>query len=111
MRRLPHALLVLILMAAALLRFVGLGGDVRRGSPTPDEWVNFVGPVGQMWDARSLDPHVHSGYPGLFNWVVFLPMGLAARHGGEAGATVAARAVVASFATLNVLLWRTAERR
>lgn len=104
MRRLPVAILALILVAAALLRFVGLGRDVRRGSPTPDEWVNFVGPVGEMWNARSFDPHVHSGYPGLFNWVVFLPMGLASRQGGEAGATVAARAVVASFATLNVLL-------
>src|SRR5262245_27493208 len=104
MRRLPTALLALILAAAALLRFVGLDRDVRRGSPTPDEWVNFVGPVHEMWEARSFDPHVHSGYPGLFNWVVFLPMGLGERRGGEAGATVAARAVVAAFATLNVLL-------
>jgi hypothetical protein len=104
MRRGEHALLVLILVAAALLRFAGLGQDLRRGSPTPDEWVNFVGPVSQMWDARSADPHVHSGYPGLFNWIVFLPMGLGERRGGEAGATVAGRSLVAAFATLNVLL-------
>src|SRR5215470_14244152 len=104
MRRLPLVLLALILAAAALLRCAGLGRDVRRGSPTPDEWVNFVGPVHEMWEARSLDPHVHAGYPGLFNWIVWLPMGVGERHGGEAGATVAARAVVASFATLNVLL-------
>jgi hypothetical protein len=104
MRRLPHVFLALVLAAAALLRFAGLGGDLVRGSPTPDEWVNFVGPVAQMWSARSADPHVHSGYPGFFNWVVFLPMGLGERRGGEAGATKAARAVVASFATLNVLL-------
>jgi dolichyl-phosphate-mannose--protein O-mannosyl transferase len=54
---------------------------------------------------------VHSGYPGLFNWLVFLPMGLASRHGGEAGATVAGRAVVASFATLNVWLLYLVARR
>ena len=75
----PRLLLALVLAAAALLRFVGLDRDVRRGSPTPDEWVNFVGPVAEMWQARSLDPHVHGGYPGLFNWVVLLPMGLAER--------------------------------
>ncbi len=104
MRRLPHVLLVAVLIAAAALRFVGLGQDIHRGSPTPDEWENFVGPVALMWDARSPDPNVHGGYPGLFNWVVFLPMGLGQRLGGEAGATLAARIVVASFATANVLL-------
>ena len=111
MRRLPHVLFVAVLIAAAALRFTGLDQDIRRGSPTSDEWENFVGPVGLMWDARSADPNVHGGYPGLFNWVVFLPMGLGDRLGGEAGATLAARIVVAAFATANVLLLYLVVRR
>lgn len=104
MRRLEHGALAVILAAAALLRFAGLGQDLRRGPPTPDEWENFVGPVRQMWDARSPDPNVHGGYPGFFNWIAFLPMGVGLRLDGEAGACLAGRALVAAFGTLNVLL-------
>lgn len=111
MRRPEHALLAVLVAAAALLRFAGLDQGVRRGSPTPDEWENFVGPVAQMWEFRTPNPHVHGGYPGLFNWLVFLPMGLGGRVGGEAGACVAARAVVAAFGTLNVLLLYLVVRR
>jgi 4-amino-4-deoxy-L-arabinose transferase-like glycosyltransferase len=104
MSRLQRALLLALLLAAALLRGVGLDQDLRRGAPTPDEWTNFVGPVLRMWEARSLDPAVNGGYPGLFNWIVLLPMGLGARLGGEAGACLAGRVVVAAFSVLNVLL-------
>jgi hypothetical protein len=102
--RVVNALLVLLLLAAAALRFVGIDRDLRRGSPTPDEWENFVGPVAQMWRAGSLDPNVHGGYPGLFNFVALLPMGLGLRLQGETGACIAGRLLVAAFGTLNVLL-------
>jgi len=104
MSRLQRSLLGALLLAAALLRGVGLDQDLRRGAPTPDEWTNFVGPVLRMWEARSPDPAVNGGYPGLFNWLTFLPMGLGARLGGEAGACLAGRVVVAAFSVLNVLL-------
>ncbi|HET8647984.1 MAG TPA: glycosyltransferase family 39 protein, partial [Vicinamibacteria bacterium] len=111
MPRSGYALLALLLVGAAGLRFVGLDRDVRRGSPTPDEWENFIGPVAQMWEHHTANPHVHGGYPGLFNWIAFLPMGLGARLGGESGACLAARALVAAFGTLNVLLAWLALRR
>jgi len=104
MSRLQRVLLGAVLLSALVLRAVGLDQDLRRGSPTPDELSNFAGPVLAMWEARSPDPTVNGGYPGLFNWLAFLPMGLGARLGGEAGAVLGGRVMVAAFSTLNVLL-------
>src|SRR4029079_694217 len=102
--RLQRVLLGAVLLSALVLRAVGLDQDLRRGSPTPDELSNFAGPVLAMWEARSPDPTVNGGYPGLFNWLAFLPLGLGARLGGEAGAVLGGRVMVAAFSTLNVLL-------
>jgi hypothetical protein len=104
MARLVNGLLALILLAAALLRVVGIDRDLRHGAPTPDESTNFVAPVMRMWDERSLNPRVHAGYPGLFNVMAFLPMGAGRALGGETGACLAARLLVAAAGTLNVLL-------
>lgn len=104
MTRLVHGLLVLILLAAAVLRVVGIDRDLRHGAPTPDESTNFVAPVMRMWEERTLNPHVHAGYPGLFNLVAFLPMGAGRALGGETGACLAGRLLVAAASTLNVLL-------
>ena len=102
--RLTHVALAAILCAAALLRFVGLDHGLRRGDPLPDEYHNFIAPVLGMWDSRSPDPDVHAGYPGLFNYLAFLPMGIGRRLDAWNGAAVGGRALVAAFGTLNVFL-------
>ena len=96
--------LTLILVAAALLRFPGVSHHLRRGTGTFDEGNNFVAAVLGMWTMRSADPHVYSGYAGLFNWMLFLPMGLGERLYGEPGAYLAGRLLVAAFSLVNVLL-------
>jgi hypothetical protein len=101
---LRKALLVAVVVLAALLRFVGLGHHLRHGGPEFDERHNFVDPVLRMWDSGSPDPTVYNGYPGFFNYLAFLPVGLARRLGGERGAYLAARGLAASAGTLSVLL-------
>jgi hypothetical protein len=57
-----------------------------------------------MWDSRSPDPTVYNGYPGFFNYLAFVPVGLGRRLGGERGAYLAARGLAAAAGTLSVLL-------
>jgi hypothetical protein len=102
--RLTHAALAIVLCAAALLRFTGLDHGIRRGEPLPDEFENFISPVIGMWDRGTPDPDHRTGYPGFFNWLVFLPMGAGRRWDGVPGAALAGRALVAAFGTLNVFL-------
>jgi hypothetical protein len=97
-------LLAAVLLAAAALRFVGLGHHLRYGGPEFDERHNFVDPVLRMWDHRSPDPTVYNGYPGFFNYVAFLPVVLGRSLAGERGAYLAARGVAAAAGTLSVLL-------
>jgi hypothetical protein len=103
-RRLAQVALVLLLCASALLRFVGIDHGLRRGEPLPDEFENFISPVMGMWDRGSADPDHRTGYPGLFNYLAFLPMGIGRRLDGATGACLAGRVLVAAFGTLNVFL-------
>ncbi len=103
----PRVALVAVLCVAAYLRLFGLDQGVRRGSPAGDEMHNFVLPIHRMWTAPTADPTVRPGYPGLFNVLAFLPVGLGERLAGERGAYVAARGLGALFGLVNVFLaWR-----
>jgi len=103
--------LVLILAAAAVLRFAGIAHHLAADPFDFDETNNFIEPIGRMWRSGSADPTVYSGYPGLFNWLAFLPVGLGRRLSVHTGAYVAARAVVATFGVLNVLLLHRLSRK
>jgi len=98
------AALVLLLIVAAALRFTALDRDFQFGGPSFDERHNFIQPVHWMWERGTADPHVYSGYPGLFNHLIFVPVTLARELVGLEAAYVAARAVVAGFGLANVLL-------
>jgi 4-amino-4-deoxy-L-arabinose transferase-like glycosyltransferase len=100
MRR-AAALTVLLLLAAGL-RFTALSWGLRH-TPHFDERV-FVENVWGMLDRGNLD-HVYYEYPGLF-FDLLVPV-LAPLHAMGPlgpGAYLAARATVAAFGTLNVLL-------
>ena len=111
MGRGERAALLLILAAAALLRFAGIAHHLAADPLDFDETHNFIEPIGRMWRSGTADPTVYSGYPGLFNWLAFLPVGLGRHLGGQTGAYVAARAVVATFGVLNVLLLHRLSRK
>src|SRR5688500_17970712 len=96
---------------AAALRVAGIDHHLRYGSPDFDERNNFIDPVLRMWNVPTADPTVYFGYAGFFNWLIFLPVGLGKAWGGEVGAYVAARLVVALFGTLSVWLVYAASRR
>src|SRR4249920_3735177 len=106
-----RAALLVILAAAAMLRFAGIAHHLAADPLDFDETHNFIEPIGRMWRSGSPDPTVYSGYPGLFNWLAFLPVGVGRRLGGATGAYVAGRAVVAAFGVLNVLLIHRLARR
>jgi 4-amino-4-deoxy-L-arabinose transferase-like glycosyltransferase len=96
--------LVAILSVAAALRVAGIDHHLRAGAPEFDERNNFIDPVLRMWRVPTLDPTVYAGYAGFFNWLILLPVGLGQALGGEVGAYIAGRAVVAAFGTLSVWL-------
>ncbi|PYQ50537.1 MAG: hypothetical protein DMF78_15480 [Acidobacteria bacterium] len=96
--------MAVVLCAAAFLRLTGLDHGVRRGPPAGDEEHNFVAPIRAMWSTPTADPGVKPGYPGFFNDLAFMPVGLGDRIGGERGAYAAGRGLVALFGLLNVLL-------
>lgn len=100
----PGAVLAGLLCAAAFLRLGGLDHGVRRGSPAGDEVHNFVSPIRQMWSVPTANPGVKPGYPGFFNDLAFLPVGLGDRLQGERGAYVGARGLGAAFGLLSVWL-------
>jgi len=94
--------LLALLLLAASLRFAGLSAGLRH-SPHMDERV-FVENVERMLAAGDFD-HRYYEYPGLFFYIlapVLAPLGV----GPDPPARVywLARAVVASFSLLNVLL-------
>jgi 4-amino-4-deoxy-L-arabinose transferase-like glycosyltransferase len=93
-----------VLLVAAAFRFVALDRDFRFAGPSFDELHNFIQPVHWMWQRGTADPHVYSGYPGFFNYLIFAPVTLARELVGLEAAYVAARAVVAAFGLLNVWL-------
>jgi len=102
--RAPRIALAVLLCVAALLRLTGLDHGVRRGPPAGDEEHNFVAPIRVMWSTPTADPGVKPGYPGFFNDLAFLPVGLGDRIDGERGAYAAGRGLVALFGVLSVLL-------
>ncbi|MFI5184054.1 MAG: ArnT family glycosyltransferase, partial [Vicinamibacteria bacterium] len=89
---------------AAALRFAGLGHHLAHDPMDFDEMNNFVEPILRMWRTGSADPTVYSGYPGFFNWLAFVPVGLGQRLAGSYGAYVGGRALVACFGVANVWL-------
>ncbi len=96
-----RALLVLVLVVAAALRFTALGWGLRH-LPHNDERA-FVESVAEMLAAGDLN-HRFLQYPGLFSYLlasvlVFLPAPQTSPQ-----AYLAARAVNASFGVLSVLL-------
>ncbi|HEV7501062.1 MAG TPA: glycosyltransferase family 39 protein, partial [Vicinamibacteria bacterium] len=101
---LTRVVLGVVLVVAAVLRLGGLDQGVRHGAPAGDEEHNFVTPIHEMWARPTADPGVRPGYPGFFNDLAFLPVGLGERGGGFAGAYVGGRGLVAAFSVLNVLL-------
>jgi hypothetical protein len=103
-KRIPTAVLAAILCLAALLRLTGLDHGVRRGSPAGDEEHNFVEPVRAMWSTPTADPGVRPGYPGFFNDLALVPIGLGDRIDGDRGAYAAGRGLVAVFGVLSVFL-------
>jgi hypothetical protein len=103
-KRIPTAVLAAILCLAALLRLTGLDHGVRRGAPAGDEQHNFVEPVRAMWSTPTADPGVRPGYPGFFNDLALVPIGLGDRIGGDRGAYAAGRGLVAVFGVLSVFL-------
>ncbi|HET7294291.1 MAG TPA: glycosyltransferase family 39 protein [Vicinamibacteria bacterium] len=109
--RAERPLLALILLLAAGLRFAGIAHHVVRGAADFDEQNNFLRPIERMARERTLDPTVYQGYPGLFNWIAAGPVLLGDRLGGYTGAAVGARATVAAFGVMNVLLAFVVARR
>lgn len=103
-RRWEIAVLVLVVAAAALLRFTAIDHHLARGAPDFDERQNFVDPILKMWRTHSPDPTVYAGYPGLFNWLAFLPVGIGDKLFGFTGAYVGARATVAAAGVLSTVL-------
>jgi hypothetical protein len=101
---LERAALVAIVLVAACLRFYGIDHDLRRSGANFDEAHNFVSPIMRMWNEGSLDPLVYSGYAGAFNYLAFLPVIIGHALGGEYGAFLAGRIVVAAFGTAAVVL-------
>jgi Dolichyl-phosphate-mannose-protein mannosyltransferase len=101
---LTRVVLGVVLVLAAVVRLGGLDQGIRHGAPAGDEEHNFVTPIREMWARPTADPGVRPGYPGFFNDLAFLPVGLGERWGGFAGAYVGGRALVAAFSVLNVLL-------
>jgi hypothetical protein len=99
----PIALGVLLALAAGS-RFVGLTHHLERGAPDFDERNNFVDPVLRMWRKPTPDPTVYAGYPGFFNYLAFLPIGVGHRLGGHVWAYASARGLVAAFSVANVSL-------
>ncbi len=97
-------LLVAILLIAGWSRFVGIDHHLRRAGPDFDEANNFVEPVQRMWEMPTADPTVYTGYPGFFNWLAFFPIGVGERLGGEVGAYVGGRVLVAVAGVASVLL-------
>ena len=94
-----------VLVVAAVVRFVGLGHELRAGSgPMIDEVHNFVEPTLMMWTRHSPDPTVYTGYAGFFNYLIFFPVGLGHRLAGHAGAYIGARAFIALVSLLSVIL-------
>jgi len=103
---------VFVLVLAAGVRLVGLGHELRAGSgPMIDEVNNFVEPTLKMWVRHSPDPTVCSGYPGFFNYLIFVPVGLGRRFAGHEGAYLAARGFIAAVSVLNVILISVLVRR
>jgi hypothetical protein len=101
-----------LLVVAASTRLVGLGHELRAGSgPMIDEVDNFVDPTLGMWTRGSLDPTICSGYAGLFNHLIYFPVGLGQRLGGHAGAYVGARAFVAVISLVSIMLMFALVRR
>jgi len=104
-RPLAHAVaLVSILAFGAAVRFAGIGHHLAHDPVDFDEMNNFVEPILEMWRSGSPDPTVYSGYPGFFNWLAFFPVGVGWKIGGQYGAYVGGRALVAAFGVLNVWL-------
>lgn len=102
MRRATALLLAAILAAAAVLRFMGLAQGLRH-TPHMDERY-FVDNVCLMLSRGDLD-HRFYEYPGLFFYVLYAVFALAgAGPTPGPGTYLAARAVVAAFGVLNVLL-------
>lgn len=100
-----------VLTLAAASRFVGITHHLKHGAPDFDERNNFVEPVLRMWRRPTANPSVYAGYPGFFNYITFLPIGLGNGLAGFMGAYTAGRAVVAAFSVANVfLLWRLGSR-
>ncbi len=93
------AALFLILVAAVLLRFHGLGWGLRH-APIDDERY-FVDNVARMISERTLD-HRFYEYPALLFYVLLPFQALAGGSGPPA--TYAGRAVIASFGVLSVAL-------
>ncbi|MBN2369599.1 MAG: glycosyltransferase family 39 protein [Vicinamibacteria bacterium] len=93
-----------VLLLAGFFRFYGIDHDLRRAGAEFDEAHNFVSPILRMWNDRSFDPQVYSGYAGAFNYLAFAPVIAGHALGGEVGAFVAARALVAVFGTGCVAL-------
>lgn len=103
-RSLHNWALAAILLIAGWTRFVGLDHHLRRAGPDFDEANNFVEPVQKMWATPTLNPTVYTGYPGFFNWLAFLPIGAGQKIGGEVGAYVGGRSLVAVASVASVLL-------
>lgn len=101
-RRIQTVTLAVILLVAAGTRLAGIDHHLRRAGPDFDEANNFVEPIQRMWAKRTPDPTVYTGYPGFFNWVAFLPVGLGQRLGGEVGAFTGGRILVALCSIASV---------
>ncbi|HSF02360.1 MAG TPA: hypothetical protein VLA62_05090, partial [Solirubrobacterales bacterium] len=84
--RADRLLLAAILLLAIGLRFVGIAHHVCRGAADFDEQNNFLRPIERMAREGTLDPTVYQGYPGLFNWIVALPVLAGGRLAGYTGA-------------------------
>src|SRR5687767_5093970 len=96
--------LLAVLLVAAALRFAGIAHHLARAGPEYDERTIFVEPVLRMWRTGSLDPTVYTGYAGFFNHLAAIPVAAGLRLGGETGAAVAARGLVAAFGVVSVAL-------
>jgi hypothetical protein len=103
-RRRERWILAVVLLTAGFLRFYGIDHDLRRAGANFDEAHNFVAPILRMWHERSFDPQVYSGYAGGFNYLAFAPVVVGHALGGEYGAFLAARSLIAVFGTASVAL-------